>query len=97
MGHILSPALDSIRAFNVKSDAQNRAALASGQERFETAPAYAGDDDSIDIHTATDAVTEVLGRACRTFDKQAARDLLREAAGMLETLADEVESGEVTL
>ncbi len=97
MGQFLTPALDAARAFNVKSDAHNRAALASGQERFETAPAYDGDDDSLDIHTATDAVTEVIGRACRTFDKQAARDLLREAAAMLETLADEVERGEVTL
>lgn len=55
------------------------------------------EDDRISLDTATDAVIDVIGRACRTFDKQAAADLLRDAVQMLDALADEVESGEVSL
>ena len=72
--------------------ARNAAALAAGRARFETAPDYPGDDDEPSLDVQTDAVIEVIGRACRTFDKTACRDLLREAAAMLETLADEVEA-----
>ncbi len=63
MGHILSPALDSIRAFNIKSDAQNRAALASGQERFETAPELPGDDQPSEDDARDQAEAELLTTA----------------------------------
>lgn len=54
------------------------------------------EDDTPTLDTATDAVCEVIGRACRATDKAARIDLLKEAASMLDRLAGEVESGEVT-
>lgn len=77
--------------------AREAAAMRNGQERRETAPPYAGDDDTPSLDVQTDAVIEVIGRACRAIGKDACRDLLREAAAMLETLADEVNAGEVVL
>ncbi len=76
---------------------RNVAALKSAQSQYEQPPAYAGDDDTVTLDTATDAVCEVIGRACRATDKAAVVDLLKSAASMLDQLAEEVESGEVAL
>ena len=86
MGHMLHNFTDGL------GHARSAQAMAAGRAAFETAPAYAGDDDEPSLDVQTDAVIEVIGRACRTLDKTACRDLLREAAAMLETLADEVEA-----
>ncbi len=75
---------------------RNVAVLKSAQNQYEQPPAYAGDDDTPTLDTATDAVCEVIGRACRATDKAARVDLLKEAASMLDQLAEEVESGEVS-
>ena len=83
--------------FRTTTNGLGRASLEGCQDRWEEPPPYPGDEDGLDLDTATNVVIEVIGRACRTFDKAAARDLLREAAAMLETLADQVENGEVTL
>lgn len=77
--------------------ARNAQAMRDGQERFETAPTYAGDDDTISLDTATDAVIQQIGRACRTFDKATAIDLLKSAASMLDQVCEDIESGEVVL
>lgn len=83
MGNMLPDFTDGLG--NARRNAQ---ALRNGQERFETAPELPGDDEP-SIGVLADAVIEVIGRACRT-DGAACCDLLREAAAMLETLADEV-------
>lgn len=83
--------------FKTRTDGLGHATLHGAQERFESAPAYAGDEDTLSLDVATDVVIETIGRACRTFDKAAVLDLLRDAAAMLETLAEQVESGEVSL
>jgi len=50
------------------------------------------DDDTPDIDAACDDAIAIIGRACRAMvtDKAAAVDLLREAAQMLNDIADEV-------
>ena len=85
--------------FKTRTDGLGHArdVMRAGQERFETAPPYAGDDDSLTMDVATDAVIEVIGRACRAYDKAAAIDLLQVAAKMLDELAEQIESGEVAL
>lgn len=75
---------------------RNVAALKSAQSQYESPPPYAGDDDTPTLDTATDAVCEVIGRACRATDKAAVIDLLKEAVSMLDQLAEDVESNEVT-
>lgn len=55
------------------------------------------EDDTPTLDTAASAVCEVIGRACRTFDKAAAVDLLKSAATMLDELCEQIESGEVEL
>ena len=72
----------------------NAQALRNGQERFETAPAYAGDTDAPDVDGLTDEVIAVIGRACRanSTNSAACADLLRTASAMLAALADDVEA-----
>lgn len=89
MGHMLQDFTDGL------GHARNAQALRNGQERFETAPAY--DDDTITLDTATDAVIEQIGRACRTFDKAAAVDLLKSAEAMLADLREQIKRDEVVL
>jgi len=50
------------------------------------------DDDAVDVDAACDDAIAIIGRACRAMvtDKAAAVDLLREAAQMLNDIADEV-------
>ena len=76
---------------------RNAQALRDGQERFETAPDFAGDDDTVTLDTATDAVIEQIGRACRTFDKATAVDLLKSAEAMLADLCEQIKRNEVVL
>ena len=83
MSRILTPALLAQR-------------MHAAQDRWETPP-YAGDDDTLTMDDATDAVIEVIGRACRAYDKAAAIDLLQVAAKMLDELSEQIESGEVVL
>lgn len=47
-------------------------------------------DSEVDPEDAADDAIELIGRAFRTFDKQATADLLREAAKLLNSIADEV-------
>lgn len=48
------------------------------------------DDEAPDLDRDTDMAIELIGRAFRTFDKAATADLLREAAKLLNSIADEV-------
>lgn len=86
MGQILTTRTDGL------GHARNAAALHSAQAAFEAAPAYVGDDDTPDFDALTDEVIAVIGRACRANprDPKACADLLRNAAEMLVSLADEV-------
>ena len=87
MGNMLHTYTDGL------GHARNAQAMRNGQERFETAPTYAGDEDTPDVDALTDDVIEVIGRACRAMPNSAAcADLLREAGRMLQALANEVEA-----
>jgi len=51
------------------------------------------DDDAADLDAACDDAIAIIGRALRALlvpDKAAAADLLREAAALLNNIADEV-------
>ena len=54
----------------------------------DPAPGY--DSDEADPEAAADDAIALIGRAFRTFDKAATADLLREAAALLNSIADEV-------
>jgi hypothetical protein len=54
----------------------------------DPAPGY--DSDEADPEDAADDAIALIGRAFRTFDKQATADLLREAAALLNDIADQV-------
>lgn len=59
------------------------------QDRWE-APAEI-DDEAPDLDRDTDVAIElIVGRACRANNAAATADLLREAAKLLECIADEV-------
>ena len=60
------------------------------QDRWE-APAEI-DDEAPDLDRDTDVAIELIGRACRANNAAATADLLREAAKLLNEIADEVES-----
>ena len=51
---------------------------------------FPGDDCDVDPEAAADDAIALIGRAFRTFDKAATADLLREAAALLNSIADEV-------
>lgn len=71
--------------------ARNAAAMATGRARFESAPEIA-DADERDPEAGADVAIEIIGRAFRALprNKDAAADLLREAAALLREIADEV-------
>ena len=60
------------------------------QDRWE-APAEI-DDEAPDLDRDTDVAIELIGRACRANNAAATADLLREAAKLLNEIADEVEA-----
>lgn len=62
------------------------------QDRWEAPPEV--EDDERDPEAGADVAIELIGRACRALprDKAAAADLLREAAKLLNEIADEVEA-----
>jgi hypothetical protein len=59
------------------------------QDRYEAPPEQ---DDALDLDGQTDIAIELIGRACRARDAAATADLLREAAKLLNSIADEVEA-----
>jgi len=50
------------------------------------------DDEAPDLDRDTDVAIELIGRACRANNAAATADLLREAAKLLNEIADEVEA-----
>lgn len=62
--------------------------------RSDADPGANDDNAEARMDADTDAVIDVIGRACRAVmrDPGAARDLLREAASMLNEIAEEVEA-----
>lgn len=52
---------------------------------------FPGDDCEVDPEAAADDAIALIGRAFRTFDKAATADLLREAAKLLNNIAESVE------
>jgi hypothetical protein len=52
---------------------------------------FPGDDCEVDPEAAADDAIALIGRAFRTFDKAATADLLREAAALLNSIAESVE------
>ncbi len=52
---------------------------------------FPGDDCEVDPEAAADDAIALIGRAFRTFDKAATADLLREAAKLLNSIAESVE------
>lgn len=91
----MSYLMDTLLADRDRLERRNAAALQSGQDRWESPPEP--DEDTVTLDAATDAVIEQIGRACRTFDKAAAIDLLKSAEAMLSDLCDQIKSGEVAL
>lgn len=74
-------------------EARNAAAMATGRARFEEPPEI-DDADERDPEQGADVAIEIIGRACRALprDRDAAADLLRSAAALLNEIADEVQA-----
>lgn len=73
--------------------ARTAAAMATGSARFEEPPEI-DDADERDPEQGADVAIEIIGRACRALprDRDAAADLLRGAAALLNEIADEVQA-----
>lgn len=74
MGSILSPAFSAL------------------QRAYDNRAEPAVDEDAADVDAACDDAIALIGRATRALitDKKAAADLLREAAELINAIADEV-------
>ena len=59
-------------------------------DRWEAPPEV--EDDERDPEAGADVAIELIGRACRANNAAATADLLREAAKLLNEIADEVDA-----